>query len=212
MSISKKSPVNVYIDGFNLYHAIEKLEKPDIKWLNYRKLSETFIRGTEYLKDVYLFTSMTPWNKEKKDRHALFLQAQRAVDVDVVEARFKKSRRHCRSSDKWCKFWEEKESDVAIAVQMLADAFAGKTRRMILITADTDQIPTIKYLQAAFGEIELMLAVPPNRKNQARDLSALFNPTRGRVELDEGRLRSVLLPRTLVLPDKSVIECPPEYR
>lgn len=211
MSTKKKISVNVYIDGFNIYHAIEAIKKQDIKWVNYRKLSESFLRQSEYLNKVYFFTSITTWGIEKKERHETFIRALKAMNVDVIEARFKKNRRYCRTFDRRCKFWEEKENDVAIAVQMIADAHAGAARRLILITADTDQIPSIKYLRKTFPQTELSLAIPPGRRGEARKLTELFNKGRGSVEILEGRLRACLLP-TKIKPAKGPeIRMPAEY-
>jgi hypothetical protein len=100
MSRKKRVPVTVYIDGFNMYHAIEQLNDNEIKWVDYAKLAESFLRQSEYLRKAYLFTSLTPWDGSKKERHEIFMAAQRAHDVEVVEARFKKNRRHCRSQNR----------------------------------------------------------------------------------------------------------------
>jgi uncharacterized LabA/DUF88 family protein len=209
MSSKKGVPVTVYIDGFNIYHAIVDLNNNELKWINYWKLSESFIRRSEYLQSVYLFTSLTPWDRGKKERHGTFMRAQEVAGVTVKEARFKKNRRHCRTQNRRCKFWEEKENDVAIAVQMLADAFDGKTKRIILVTADTDQIPAVKYLDQEFPEIELSLFIPPGRKNEARDLGVLFDTDP--VEITGGRLQGCLLPSSMTGKGGKAILRPAAY-
>ncbi|WP_425987982.1 NYN domain-containing protein [Afipia sp. DC4300-2b1] len=206
---SKKVPVSVYIDGFNMYHALDKIGDSSIKWINYWKLSESFLRASEFLQAVHLFTSLTPWDSGKRARHQTFIAAQKAMGVQVKEAKFKKNRRHCRTENRRCKFWEEKENDVAITVTMLADAFAKRTKRIVLVTADTDQIPAVKYLIADFPNIELTLAIPPGRKNEARDLGELFNfsPT----EITPGRIKACLLPQTIFLDNGASISMPETY-
>lgn len=206
--MSKAKQVTVYIDGFNLYHAINALGANHLKWLNYVKLAESFLRADECLRAVYMFSSPTKWSPEKLKRHETYLAALRAVGVVVAETEFKKAKKYCKKEDRYCKFWEEKQADVAIAVQMIGDAHAGKTNRIILLTADTDQIPAVKYLQAQFPEIELSLAIPPGRKNEARDLGMLFKAP---VEIDSGRLEANLLPETVVVANGRPIQMPVEY-
>src|SRR5829696_9188995 len=38
------SKVACYIDGFNLYHSIDELRKPHLKWVNLWALAESFVR------------------------------------------------------------------------------------------------------------------------------------------------------------------------
>jgi len=211
MPVSNTQPiknVTVYFDGFNVYHAIDSLNKPYLKWMNYRKLAESFLRADERLHKAYLFTSLTNMSAEKRRRNQLLLDASRAVGVEIIQANFKTSKKYCKSEDKWCKFKEEKGNDVAIAVRMLADAHAGATHRIILVTADADQIPSIAYIKDRFPEIELSLFLPPGRKNQGRDLGKLFSaPT----EITEGRVNGCLLPEQLTAANGDVIVMPPEY-
>ncbi len=62
-------PVTVYVDGFNLYHAIENLKKNHLKWLNLAGLARSFIRQEEHIWKVYVFTALTFSDEEKKQRH-----------------------------------------------------------------------------------------------------------------------------------------------
>ena len=41
------SRVAIYIDGFNLYHSIDELKRPQLKWLNLWALSELIVRDDE---------------------------------------------------------------------------------------------------------------------------------------------------------------------
>jgi hypothetical protein len=47
--------VRVYIDAFNMYHAIVALGDHKLKWLNLWKLSESFLRVGESLVEVNFF-------------------------------------------------------------------------------------------------------------------------------------------------------------
>ncbi len=101
--------------------------------------------------------------------------------------------RRCRAFGNTCKYHEEKQTDVAIAVQMVGDALLGKVDRLVLLTADSDQIPAAKFLQTLPG-IELSLMYLPDRMSHARDLG---NQIADRAEITSGRLGTCVLPRTV---------------
>ena len=185
--------VRVYIDGFNLYHAIAGLKDQRLKWLNFWKLSEALLRDGEILHQVNFFTAVLTWNRGKQRRHVNFLHACRAVGVTVHEANFKQAHKLCLTYSRQCQFFEEKQTDVAIAVTMVSDALAGRVDRAILITADSDQVPTAKFM-AQIPAIKLTLVFPPGRKATARELSKIVLD---RHELSAGRLLTCQLPRNV---------------
>lgn len=186
--------VRVYIDGFNVYHAIDALQKPHLKRLNQYLLATRLLREGEILDEVNFFTAVLSWNAEKQRRHRNYLNALCAVGVKVHEANFKKASKYCKDQNRYCKFFEEKQTDVAIAVKLVSDALQGTFDRAILITADSDQIPTARYLQGIAG-ISLSLVFPPGRGGEARDLGNIIPD---RKELSPGLLGTCLLPRSVV--------------
>jgi uncharacterized LabA/DUF88 family protein len=194
MSMTNQRKVRVYIDGFNLYHAIDAVCNPNLKWINYHKLSQSLLRSGEILDEVNFFTAVLRWNRDKQARHESFIAAQKAVGVRVHESNFKKSTKYCKNEDQWCDFHEEKQTDVAIAVKLVSDAMLAKFDRAILITADSDQIPAAKFVKESLN-LELSLIYPPGRKQQARDLG---NVVRDRAELTKGHIGTCLLPRTVL--------------
>jgi len=159
--------VRVYIDGFNIYHAIDALKKPALKWLNHRRLAESFLRSGERLDEVHFFTAVLRWDAAKQKRHVNYLAALRAVDVRIHESRFTKVDRKCKAFGNTCAFHEEKQTDVGIAVKMVSDAMSGRVDRLILLTADSDQIPTAKFIRS-LSTTSLTLMYPPNRGSQSR--------------------------------------------
>jgi uncharacterized LabA/DUF88 family protein len=185
--------VRVYIDGFNVYHAIGEMENPSLKWLNHWKLAESLLRPQEVLDEVHFFTAVLTWNADKQKRHVNYIKALKAVGVTVHQANFKKSRKHCREFDRYCNFHEEKQTDVAIAVKLVADALSGDVSRQILMTADSDQIPAAK-LVSGLPDVKLSLVFPPGRAKEARDLGNIITD---RIELTAGRLGTAQLPRTV---------------
>ncbi|MCA3724089.1 NYN domain-containing protein [Phenylobacterium sp.] len=193
------SRVRVYIDGFNVYHAISDLGESKLKWLNHYELAVTFLRQGEVLEEVNFFTAVLFWDAEKQRRHVNYLNALRASSVNVHEANFKKSKKYCRKHDRYCKFHEEKQTDVAISVKIMSDVMSGNVDRVILVTADSDQIPTAKTV-VDHPNVTMTVVFPPGRKKAARDLGSIVD-SKNRLELTAGRLRACTLPRTVYHPD-----------
>lgn len=200
--------VRAYIDGFNLYHAIEKIGDPALKWLNLKLVIENALRPGEELDEVHFFTAVWPYEAKKQKRHENFIAAQEAYGVRVHRGKFTKPRRWCERHERNCPFREEKQTDVGIAVQMLTDALAKRADRMILVTADSDQIPTAKALIATEG-VALTLAFPPGRSKEARELGELIPD---RFELKRERLKECLLPRSVTLNGAVVATMPALYQ
>lgn len=188
--------VNVYIDGFNLYHAIVALGDHKLKWINLKELGKSFLRPGETLNRVIFFTAVLTWDMQKQQRHKNYIRAQHAVGVEVVQSNFRKMSRHCRVMDRYCARHEEKQTDVAIAVSLLGDGVRDDYQRAILITADSDQVPLVKQAISMFPGKIITLAAPPERGGEARELGSLL-PAKERTPISSARLRACALPRNV---------------
>ncbi len=71
---SPKKRVVAYVDGFNMYHAIENHLPEHFKWLDYRKLVQSLLGPDEALKQVILFTAYPEWDSTKLARHKNYLK------------------------------------------------------------------------------------------------------------------------------------------
>lgn len=185
--------IRAYIDGFNLYHAIDAIGNHRLKWINLIQLSRSLIRQDDILDEVHFFTAILNWNHQKQQRHRNYLAALTAIGVKIHEGNFKKANKKCWQMDRFCSMREEKQTDVAIAVKMVADAVESKFEKALLITADSDQIPTVRYVQQTLGK-PVLLRFPPNRKSHSRDLG---NYTSDRREITVGLINSCRLPRNI---------------
>jgi len=67
--------VIAYIDGFNLYHAIDELNKPHLKWLDLWALSKSILRDREQLERVYYFSAYANWKPASVQRHRIYVTA-----------------------------------------------------------------------------------------------------------------------------------------
>jgi hypothetical protein len=118
--------VAFFVDGFNLYHAIDDLKRQDLKWLSLRELAQSYIHqpGEKLVKVVY-FSALATWDKQKRARHMEYIKALEATGVETNIAHFKKAQKYCIRQQRRCVFYEEKQSDVALAIMVLDDAHRG---------------------------------------------------------------------------------------
>lgn len=164
--MEKNKPVRrvyAFVDGFNLYHSIDDLKTSShLKWLDIEKLIKSSLNSTEKLEKVFYFTALTEWNREKRAKHKIYIQALEKGSVEVIYGRFSKTQKRTLEG-KQVTVTEEKETDVNIAINMIKYAYRDEYDQAVLITADSDQVPTIKIVTNDF-EKELRLLIPYNRK------------------------------------------------
>ena len=78
-----------YVDGFNLFHALEDYLEPHLKWLDLWKLAELVIPSqTETVVKIVYCTAFYPGNSEKRWRHDQYLNALRIRGVDCQLGHF----------------------------------------------------------------------------------------------------------------------------
>jgi uncharacterized LabA/DUF88 family protein len=148
----------------------------------------------ERLNRVAFFTAVLTWDKEKQDRHKNYIKALEACGVEVVKSNFRRTKKHCRVMNRYCTRFEEKQTDVAIATMVISDAVRNDCSRVILITADSDQIPLVEALKELCPHVLVTLAAPPERGGEARALGELVDERR---PITVERLRACFLPRTV---------------
>src|SRR6266404_5346581 len=131
----------VFVDGFNLYHALDYFETgPNhhkfrkYKWLNLKKLASLFVFGSDTLTEVMYFTTLATWDAGKTARHRVYIRALESEGVRVVYGEFKRKKKHCRlcNGDFWS--FEEKQTDVNIALFLVLYAFQERYDKAIVIS------------------------------------------------------------------------------
>ncbi|VDS07906.1 6-hydroxy-3-succinoylpyridine 3-monooxygenase HspA [Paracoccus haematequi] len=195
----------VYVDGFNLYHALDELRDDSLKWLCLRRLSESFLRHDEELKQVKYFSAYATWMPDAHARHRDYVQALMAEGVKFVEGNFKKKSLKCRtcSSQYWTH--EEKETDVNIAIHLVRDTLQDSYDRAIIISADTDMCSAIDMARQLSGTKQVDVIAPPGRFARSRSLKPLL-------EIQKGRLKKCRLNETYDLGKGKTVSAPVKYR
>lgn len=198
--------VYAFVDGFNLYHSIADLPtNKHLKWLDLKKLIESTLNSTEELKRIFYFTAFTEWDRKKRARHKIYIKALEKNDVEVIYGRFSKTTK--RTSDgNSVTVTEEKETDVNIAIQMIKYAYRNEYDQAVLITADSDQVPTIKMIRKDFKK-EVRLLVPFNRKADELKSNSDFHQS-----IDLKLMEKSQLPSRINLPDNTEIRRPDNWK
>ena len=200
--------VKVYIDGFNLYHAIDEIRpyKAHLKWVDLWGLSESLIKPSENLVGVEYFSAFKKTNIARFKRHEQYVAALEYQGVSTNMGKFKQKKTKCMAA---CKqeftAWEEKETDVHIAVKMVEDAFTDQFDKAILITADTDLIPPMESIRSYHSDKVVVVIAPPKRKGRCRALNPIY-------EIPTSKINQNLLPENATdKKGKVIFQRPQEY-
>ncbi|MCA3456217.1 MAG: NYN domain-containing protein [Methylocystis sp.] len=193
--------VSVYVDGFNLYHALDDLAENHLKWLDLWALSETLIRADEALTAVKYFSAYATWIPESYRRHQRYVAALQSRGVQFIEGRFKETFRRCKGCGVRYTAHEEKETDVNIGAHLMADGLKDRFDRALVISADTDLNEAVTLARAETPTKQIHIVAPPGRKR--RNSVALF-------EITVGRVRRSLLPEQIIWDGKAITR-PVEY-
>lgn len=192
-----------YIDGFNVYHAIDALGRPHLKWVDLWSLVDSFHRGGQALARVNYYSAYATWLPDAYVRHRQYVTALGVSGVTVHLSEFRDRPEECyRCGNRWIAH-EEKQTDVRMAVDLVSDALEDKFDMAVVITADSDVRPAVDKVRTIADKRLLMIA-PPGRFSRARDLQH-------NIAITPGRIASHLFPRHLIQNGQIVATRPPEY-
>ncbi len=148
-----------YVDGFNMYYALKR-KYPHFKWLNYYQLAKSILLAHDKLEHVCYFSAYITWKPDKHKRHQDYVTALRSTGVEFVPGRFKNKNTCCHLCQRTFKTHEEKQTDVNIAIRLLADAVEDKYDRAVIISADSDLTPAILAVRRLFPEKQVGVMFP----------------------------------------------------
>jgi uncharacterized LabA/DUF88 family protein len=193
LEVMKK--VVILIDGFNVYHALQQDERlHKYKWLDYYKLSKCYVTSKDQIVDVYYFTAFVHWNPRKVERHKIYLRALSMAGVKAVFGKFKDKDHKCRICGKEYSTFEEKQTDVNIAITLFRLAVSNDFEAAILISGDTDLVPAIEAIKKTFPNKQIGVVVPIGRR--AKELVDVCD---FHMKMKEKHLRTSQFPDTIYL-------------
>ena len=199
--------VNFYIDGFNFYYGLKSKGWRKYYWLDLVLFCESFLKPGQIIGDVLYFTA-TPSNQGKKDRQDLFFSANKLnPKFKLVFGKF--VRKKVRYGGQEYLTFEEKQTDVNIAVEMIKNVVQNKCDISVLISADSDLIPPINLIRELDPKHRLFTYFPPNRYS-----IDLLNNSDITLKLNryEHRFKKAVLEEKITLKNGYVITRPSGWR
>ena len=155
----------VFVDGFNLYHAIA--DNPlfrKLKWLNLSKFAKCFLSSNDTLVGVYYFTAYATWDMEKVGKHKTYTKALKYHGVDIILGAFRYVDKKCGKCKKAYNTFEEKRTDVNIAIKLFETAINDAWDNALIVSGDSDLIPAIEAVKRIFPSKKIGIVIPIGRK------------------------------------------------
>lgn len=184
----------VYVDGFNLYHGMHDWAGCRKLWLDLVALARS-LRAHSQLISVRYFTAPVLDQPAALSRQTTYLDALRAHSGDlltITQGRYQRKDILCRSCGHVRPHYEEKETDVNIAVRIVEDAAKGASDSVLVISADSDLIPAITTAKRLNPALFIAAAFPPGRYSAhlQRLMPASFHI--GKSKINNAQLPSVV--------------------
>ncbi len=163
------------------------------------------------LEGVHYFTSRIRANGRNvsdMQRQTTYLEALGTLSgLQLHFGHYLEKPRQCREcGTRWLDY-EEKMTDVNIAVQLLADAFDDRFDIALIISGDSDLTPPLRKLSTKFPDKRLIVAFPPGR--QSFELKKAGNAT---FTVGEANLRQSQLPPQVSRADGFILQRPAHWQ
>jgi uncharacterized LabA/DUF88 family protein len=204
-----------FVDGLNLYHALDYLEGSDhrrlqkFKWISLSKLAECYrVDKKDVIVGVEWFTTLVTWDAGKLARHRTLVKAQENDGVVVTFGEFKRKHLRCKGT---CKesftTVEEKQTDVNIALRLYQLAVQDVYDKAIIISGDTDLLAAVKFVRKDYPGKQIGVVIPIGKRSEDFKNQADFH-----YKMKEKHLTTSRYDDNVTLKDNSVISCPPSWR
>ena len=202
--------VAVYIDGFNLFYGMRSKGWKQFYWLDVHQLAENLLRSGQQLSVVRYFTAPIlpdPSDPNKDKRQETYLDALSTIPkIDIQKGYYISKSHNCRKCGTPRTTYEEKTTDVNIAVAMLTDAFDNIFDTAILVSADGDLVRPVTTILTRFPSKRVVVAFPP-----ARNSNNLRNNASASIGIWEKTIARSQLPSQVVGQSGHVLRRPPSW-
>lgn len=199
--------ISFYIDGYNFYRGLRDRKWERFFWLDMVSFCSSFLRRNQELVEVNYFSAI-PVDSGKQERFDRFLSANRRNPQFFLHLG-KFLEKHLSVKGTIVKTYEEKQTDVHIAVKMIRDVVLDRCDGSVLISADSDLTPAIDFVREYRPQHKIFVYFPPKRfsydlKQRSDAYLHLQNYVRN--------FQSSLLPEQLKLPNGHVLTRPTKWK
>lgn len=184
-----------YVDGFNVYHGVHQLSRRRYLWLDIESLCQHVTPQGHELLAIKYFTARVRGTTPSYVRQDRYLRAlgTHCASLEIIEGRFQKQTRRCQACMAQWVTYEEKESDVNIAISLVEDAALDRFDTAILVSGDSDLSPAVKAAKRLRPHAKVVAAFPPLRSSDP--LRRVVDRT---LHIDQRMLRRSQLPDEVV--------------
>lgn len=199
-----KKRICVYIDALNLYYFLHH-RYPELKWLDVVRLAKNMLGDNHSIAHVGYYTALF-MDEEKSRRQEIYWAALRTrKEFTIYEGKFKPVNKGGKPLDKWVKemigwvkqsvqehlppssplpslgirTYEEKRTDVNLAVHLVRDALLNRFDAVAILTNDSDFLEAIKIVKNE-AKLPIWLLSPTmadsGRYGPHGDLQAIITP------------------------------------
>ena len=202
--------VMAYVDGFNLYFGLKDSGFKRYYWLDVASLAQSLLKPGQALSATHYFTARirsNGHNSADQKRQNDYLEALALQGARCQFGHYLQKTRRCRQCGATWPDFEEKMTDVNIAIQLLGDAFDDAFDVALIVSGDSDLTTPIRRVRERFPNKRLIVAFPPGRYS-----SELKRNASGYLTIGEDKLRASQLPDPLIKPDGFVVSRPTSWR
>ena len=189
--------VTVYVDGFNLYYALRSKGWRRYYWLDLRHLAEKLLKPGQNLAMVHYFTAAVfpePGDPDKPLRQSTYLEALATLpNLRIHYGHHMAKVQRCLACGATWQTYEEKMTDVNIAVELLSDAQDNAFDTAIVISGDGDLAGPVRAVRERYPEKRVVVAFPPGRHSAGLRRAAPAPFTIGRNALRDSQLPDKIL-------------------
>lgn len=201
--------VAAYIDGFNLYFGLKAAGLKRCYWLDLVALVESLLKPGQQQVATHYFTARIRDNHRNaadRKRQSAYLEALALGPVGIQYGHYLEKPRQCRGCQQTWTDYEEKMTDVNLAIQLFTDAFDDVFDVALIVSGDSDLTTPIRRVRARFPTKRVIVAFPPNRHS-----AELKRAAHGYLTIGEDKLRASQLPEQLTKPDGYVLSRPASW-
>lgn len=157
----EKQRVIVYVDGFNFYYGLKAKGWKKYYWLDIVKFFESMLSTNQELVEVNYF-SARPHNPVAARKQDLFFSVNKLnPKFHLILGKYLKKDSRCPHCGGMIHTYEEKETDVRVATQMINDVYKNRCDITIIVSADSDMVPSVELIRDIAPGHKIFVYFPP---------------------------------------------------
>ena len=205
---TRKQRVIFYIDGFNFYFGLKSKKWKQYYWLDIVSFCQSFVKPHQELIEVNYFSAI-PKEKGKQDRQDLLFSANKlSPKFNLILGKYLKKTITCYNCKNPINTFEEKQSDVNIAVKMIRDVVLNRADISIIISADSDLTPPFDFVREFKSTHKIFVYFPPNRFSYDLKYKA---DNYIKLENHPDKFKNAVLPTEITLKNGYVLKRPDKW-